>query len=160
VRAGLRAALAAGHLAASGAVVAAESPPIPLHDTEPQFRAFVGSLRTAVRNRDAPAVHALLAPDYYVARDFGGAFDPSATPVRNFATRFELDDARLRPEYRGHGWAELRRAVSGDAVEKKRDGQLCIPHGALDRNPFPHSQLCFRRHPDGWRIQGHVNGGD
>jgi hypothetical protein len=47
-------------------------------------------------------------------------------------------------------------------VSRKRpDGQLCMPHGALARKPFPHSHLCFRKNEDGaWRIAGHINGGD
>ncbi len=144
----------------ASSVLAAESKSIALHTTERQFQDFIASLEAAARKKDASAVYALLAPDYYIARDFGGSFDPSAPPTRNFSANFEFNNANLRPEYRDHGWVEFRRAISSRHFEKKLDGQLCTPHGALDKKPFSHSQLCFRKHNDGWRIQGHINGGD
>lgn len=147
-------------LVATGAANAAESKPIPLRNTEPQFQEFIASLRTAAQSKDASAVHGVLASDYYISRDFGGSFDPSAPPIQNFSVNFQFDNAKLRPEYQDHGWVEFRRAISGKTFEKKADGQLCTPHGAQDRKPFPHSQLCFRKHDAGWRIQGHINGGD
>lgn len=144
---------------ASG-VLAAESEPIALHTTERRFQDFIASLKAAARKKDASAVYALLAHDYYIARDFGGSFDPSAPPTRNFSAHFEFNNANLRPEYRDHGWVEFRRAIFSTHFEKKLDGQLCTPHGALDKKPFSYSQLCFRKHNVGWRIQGHINGGD
>lgn len=147
--------------AATMANQAVASVPIPLHRTEPSFREFISMLRESARRKNATPIHAVLAPDYYIARDFGGMFDPSAPPVRNFSASFEFDNARLRPEYKDHGWNEFRRALSGNHFEKKSDGQLCAPHSALERKPFPPSQLCFRKDNDGaWRIAGHINGGD
>jgi hypothetical protein len=144
----------------AGCVFSAESKPIPLHLTEPQFQGFIAVLKTAASKEDSSAVYVLLAPDYYISRDFGGSFDTSASPTRNFSANFEFNNNNLRPEYRGHGWIEFRRAISGKNFEKKRDGQLCTPHGALDKKPFPNSQLCFRKFKNGWMIQGHINGGD
>lgn len=142
------------------AVIAAESKPIPLHATERQFQDFITSLKVAARRKDAAAVYALLASDYYVSRDFGGSFDPSVSPARNFSANFEFNNDNLRPEYKDYGWVAFRRAISGGSFEKKHDGQVCTPHGALDKKPFPHSQLCFRKLNSGWKIQGHINGGD
>lgn len=138
----------------------AESKPIPLRSTDRQFQEFIASVKVAARVKDSAAVYALLAQDYYISRDFGGSFDPAATPVQNFSVHFEFDNARLRPEYRDLGWVEFRRAVSGQTFEQKIDGQLCTPYGALDKKPFPQTQLCFRKHQEGWKIQGHINGGD
>lgn len=143
-----------------GSVIAAESQPLPLHATERQFQDFIASLKAATQKKDSSAVYALLAPDYYISRDFGGSFDPSASPTKNFSANFEFNNDNLRPEYKDHGWVEFRRAISSGNFEKKRDGQLCLPHGALDKKPFPHPQLCFLRFNDGWKIQGHINGGD
>lgn len=141
-------------------VFAAESKPIQLPTTERQFQDFIASLKAAAQKKDASAVYAVLAPDYYVSRDFGGLFDPSAPPIRNFSANFEFNNANLRPEYRDHGWIEFQRAISSKTFEKKGDGQLCAPHGALDNKPFPYSQLFFRKHREGWKIQSHINGGD
>lgn len=140
--------------------MAAESKPIALHATEESFQQFIASLRVAAQKKNAQAVYVLLAPNYYIARDFGGSFDPAASPIENFSASFQFDNARLREEYKDHGWKEFREMVSGQNFERKRDGQLCTPHGALDKKPFPHSQLCFRKFSKGWRIQGHINGGD
>lgn len=148
-----------GVFRASGAV-AAESKPIALHATERSFQRFLVSLKTAAKKKDASAVHAFLAQDYYLARDFGGAFDPAASPAENFSWTFQFDNDRLSPEFRDNGWHEFQEAISGMKFEKKRDGQLCVPYGALDTKPFPHSQLCFRKFRDGWKIQGYINGGD
>jgi hypothetical protein len=139
---------------------AAESNPIAFRATERSFQQFIVSLKAAARKKDALSVYALLASDYYMARDFGGSFDPQASPVKNFSASFEFDNANLRPEYKNAGWIEFRSAISGRNFEKKRDGQLCTPHGALDKKPYPYSQLCFRKFRDGWKIQGYINGGD
>lgn len=144
----------------AGSMLAAESKPIPLPATEGPFQDFIAALKAAARKKDAAAVHALLAPDYYIARDFGGSFDPSAAPAQNFSANFEFNNDKLRPEYRDHGWTAFRRAIAGRQFERKRDGQLCTPHGAQDRKPFPQAQLCFRKFNDAWKIQGHINGGD
>lgn len=140
--------------------IAAESKPIALRATESSFQQFIGSLRVAAQKKDASAVHALLASNYYIARDFGGSFDPTASPIQNFSVSFEFDNAKLSAEYKNHGWKEFRKIISETSFEKKRDGQVCTPHGALDKKPFPYSQLCFRKLSKGWRIQGHINGGD
>lgn len=76
-------------------------------------------LRDSARRHEAAPIHAVLAPNYYIARDFGGSFDPSASPLRNFSATYEFDNARLRPEYRDHGWNAFRRVLSGDRFEKK-----------------------------------------
>lgn len=144
----------------AGSALAADSKPIPLRATEGQFQDFIAALKAAARKKDASAVYAMLAPDYYIARDFGGSFDPSAAPAQNFSANFEFNNDKLRPEYKDHGWTTFWRALAGRNFEKKRDGQLCTPHAAQDRKPFPHSQLCFRKFNDGWKIQGHINGGD
>ncbi|MES2047806.1 MAG: hypothetical protein V4447_05360 [Pseudomonadota bacterium] len=144
----------------SSTVIAAESKPISLHSTEHQLQDFIASLKFSVQKKDSSAVYALLAPDYYIVRDFGGSYDPSAPPIRNFSANFEFNNDKLRPEYKDNGWVEFRRAISGVNFEKKRDGQLCTPHGALDKKPFPYSQLCFRKFNEDWKIQGYINGGD
>lgn len=141
--------------------LAAQSPALPLAATEPAFQALLASLRKAANARDAQAIHDALARDFYVERDFGGAYDPTASPVQNFRSVFEFDDSKLRPEYKGNGWKELRRALAPNFVERKRDGQLCLPHGAQDRKPAPHAQLCFRRsNATHWKIAGYIHGGD
>ncbi|VXB25504.1 hypothetical protein [Massilia sp. 9I] len=140
--------------------VAAESKPISFSATDKSFQQFIGSLRVAARDKDAQAVYALVAPNYYIARDFGGSFDPAASPIQNFSTSFQFENTKLGVKYKDHGWKEFREMISGRNFERKRDGQLCTPHGALDREPFPCSQLCFRKLSNGWRIQGHINGGD
>lgn len=140
--------------------MAAESKPIAFRATGKSFQQFIASLRVAAQKKNAQAVYALLARNYYIARDFGGSFDPAASPIQNFSASFQFDNAKLGAEYKDHGWKEFQEIVSGQNFEKKRDGQLCTPHGALDKKPFPHSQLCFRKYSDGWRIQGHINGGD
>ena len=144
----------------AGCVIAAESRPISLKATERPFQDFIAALKVAAQRKDSSAIYALLAVDYTISRDFGGAFDPSAPSIRNFSVNFEFNNDNLRPEYKDHGWVEFRRAISGGSFEKKHDGQLCTPHGALDKEPFPRSQLCFRKHSDGWKIQGYINGGD
>lgn len=140
--------------------MAAESKPIAFSTTEKSFQQFIASLRTAAQKKDAQAVYALLAPNYYIARDFGGSFDPAASPIQNFSTSFQFDNAKLGAEYKDHGWREFREMIASRIFERKHDGQLCTPHGALDKKPFPHSQLCFRKFSQGWKIQGHINGGD
>lgn len=157
------AAQAAAFLLATASIAAraGASAPIPLQEAEPALRQFISMLRDAAQRKDAAPIHAALAPDYYIARDFGGSFDPAAPPLSNFRVTFEFDNARLRPEYADHGWKAFRRALSSNRFEKKPDGQLCLPHGALEHKPFPHSQLCFRKGKDGaWMIAGHINGGD
>ena len=144
----------------ASSAIAADSRPISLQKTDPQFQEFISSLEIATRKKDSTAVYALLAPDYYIARDFGGSFNPSASAVKNFSANFEFNDANLRPEYRDYGWKEFKSAIAGKSFEKKSGGELCTPHGALDRKPAPHSQICFRKSTGGWRIQGHINGGD
>lgn len=143
-----------------GNAIAAESRPIPLRTTERQFQEFIASLKYAARKKDATAIYALLAPDYYIHRDYGGSFDPSATPVRNFSASFQFDNDNPDPKYKDYGWTEFRGAISGTNFERKRNGEVCTPHGALDKKPFPDSQLCFRKLRDGWRIQGYINDGD
>jgi hypothetical protein len=140
--------------------LAAESKPIAFRATEKSFQRFIAGLRAAAQIKDANAVYAVLAPNYYIARDFGGSLDPAASPTQNFSMSFEFNNAKLRAEFKDHGWNEFREMISGRKFEKKRDGQLCAPHGALDKEPFPESQLCFRKLHEGWRIQGHINGGD
>ena len=140
--------------------MAAESKPIAFHSTEKSFQQFIVSLQIAAQKKNAQGVYALVAPNYYIDRDFGGSFDPAASPIQNFSASFQFDNAQLGKEFKDHGWKEFREMVSGRKFEKKRDGQLCTPHGALDKKPFPHSQLCFRKLRVGWRIQGHINGGD
>jgi hypothetical protein len=139
---------------------AAESKSIELSKTEPEFQRFIQSLKKAAMAKNASLIHAKLASDYYIERDFGGSFDPSASPIKNFSANFPFDNAVLAPEYKDHGWRSFRQAISGKALERKKDGQLCIPHGALDTKPFPNSQMCFRKKAEGWRIQGQINGGD
>lgn len=146
--------IAAGHASAAG------SKPIRLPNTERQFQEFIASLKAAAQHKDSAAVYLLLAPDYYIARDFGGTFDPSASAIQNFSANFEFNSANLRPEYKDYGWVEFRRAVSGKNFEQKADGQLCTTRGDREAKPFPHSQLCFRKNREGWRIQGHINAGD
>src|SRR4051794_23300294 len=102
----------------AGQVFAADSPPIPLQETERQFQNFIASLKAAVQKKNSRAVYAVLAPDYYVARDFGGSFDPSASPTRNFSANFELNNDNLRPEYKNFGWIEFKRAISGQRFER------------------------------------------
>jgi hypothetical protein len=126
-------------------VIAAESKPIPLHATERQFQEFIASLKAAARDKDSSAVYALLAPNYYIYRDFGGSFDPSAPPTRNFSANFEFNNDNLRPEYKDHGWVEFRRAISGANFEKKHDGQLCMPYGALDKKLSCPTNFVFQR---------------
>lgn len=140
--------------------MAAESKPIAFRATDKSFQQFIASLRLAAQKKNAQAVYALLAPNYYIVRDYGGSFDPAASPIQNFSASFQFDNTKLGAEYKDHGWKEFHEMVSGRNFEKKRDGQLCTPYGALDKKPFPHSQLCFRKFTMGWRIQGHVNGGD
>lgn len=147
-------------LLCSGHAAAAESAPLALRSTEVSFQTFIARLKAAAAAKDAAAVYAVLAPDYTVARDFGGAYDPAASPVANFSATFEFDNDKLRPEYRDHGWTRFTQALRGRQFERKRDGQLCTPHGALDRRPFPHPQLCFRKHGGDWTIQSYINGGD
>jgi len=139
---------------------AAESKPVALRATESSFQQFIASLRAAAQRKNAQAVYALVAPNYYIKRDFGGSFDPAASAIQNFSVSFQFDNARLGAEFKDHGWKEFSEMISGQKFERKRDGQLCTPHGALDKKPFPHSQLCFRKSRVGWRIQGHINGGD
>ncbi len=155
----LRAAVLLSLLLTSHAI-AAESKPVPLSSTEPEFQRFIQLLKNAIRIKDAPFIYAQLASDYYLERDFGGSLDPSAPPTKNFSVSFPLNNADLAPEYKDHGWREFRRAISGKSFESKKDGQLCVPHGALDKEPFPHSQLCFRKKAGSWKIQGQINGGD
>ena len=140
--------------------MAAESKPIAFHATEKSFQQFIVSLQNAARKKKATDVYALIAPNYYIRRDFGGSYDPAASPLHNISASFPFDDSQLRKEFKDHGWKEFQKMVSGRRFEKKRDGQLCTPYGALDKKPFPDSQLCFRKLRDGWRIQGHINGGD
>ena len=147
-------------LLSASLAVAAESRPIAFSRTEPEFQRFIQSLKRAVAVKDAPFIYAQLASDYYIDRDFGGSFDASATPIKNFSFTFQFDNAELRPEYKNHGWREFRTALSGKSLEKKKDGQLCMPHGALDVKPVPESQLCFRKTAGRWQIQGQINGGD
>jgi hypothetical protein len=148
-------------LLAAAPVFAAESPPISEAATEPAFQTFLATLRQAAANKDAKTVHAALAGDFYVKRDFGGGYDPAAPPVQNFSLIFEFDSAKLRPEYQDHGWKELRKALAAHTFERKRDGQMCLPHGAQDRRPVPHAQMCFRRTaPAAWGIAGYIHGGD
>lgn len=142
-----------------GHATAAESKPIPLSGTEPQFQRFMRALKDASRTKDASFIYAQLASDYYIERDYGGSFDPAASPTENFSASYPFNNADLAPEHKDRGWREFRRAISGQALEKK-DGQLCIPHGALDKEPLPDSQLCFRKIAGSWKIQGQVNGGD
>lgn len=141
--------------------LAGQSPPIPLTKTEPAFQALIALLQRASQSRDAPAVYAHLSSNYYLDRDFGGVFDPNASPVHNFSATFQFDNSRLRPEFKDYGWNKFRNALASTQFELKPDGQLCAPHEALDRKPFPHSQLCFRRSSKGqWQIAGHINAGD
>jgi hypothetical protein len=144
----------------TGFAKAADSNPVLLSNTEPEFQRFLQSLKNASSIKDASFIYAQLASDYYMERDFGGSFAPSASPTKNFSASFPFNNADLAPEYKDHGWREFRRAISGKALEKKKDGQLCMPHGALDRVPFPDSQLCFRKKAGSWKIQGQINGGD
>jgi hypothetical protein len=147
-------------LAFTGATLAAQSHPIPMGKTDKALQKMVAQLRQAVKDRNAPLVYSVLAPDFYVARDFGGAYDLNATPVKNFSTVFEFDDTKLRPEYAGQGWHKLGKAMAGNQWEIKRDGQWCLPYGAKDRKPVPHEQLCWRKYVLGWKLQGYIHGGD
>lgn len=147
-------------LLAGTVAMAADSPPIPMNKADRDMRKTIGELRHAVQVRDAQAVYSRLAPDYYVLRDFDGSYNPAATPVQNFSLDFEFDDAKLRPEYQGHGWKKFGQALAGSQFEVKRTGHWCLPHGAQDRRPVPHAQLCFRKYAMGWRIQGYIRGGD
>jgi hypothetical protein len=143
-----------------GPFVAAESKPVSLSSMEPEFQRFLQSLKIASRKRDASFIYLQLASDYYLERDFGGSFDPSASPAKNFSASFPFNNADLAPEYKDRGWREFRRAISGKSLERKNDGQLCVPHGALDAKPYPESQLCFSKKTGKWKIQGQINGGD
>lgn len=113
--------------------MAAESKPIAFHATEKSFQQFIVALQTAARKKNAADVYALVAPNYYIRRDFGGSYDPAASPIHNFSASFQFDNSQLRKEFKDHGWKEFREMVSGRRFEKKHDGQLCTPHGALDK---------------------------
>ena len=65
-------------------VTAAESNSISLQDTEKSFQRFIVSLKAATAIKDPLAIYALLASDYYMARDFGGSFDPAALSHKKF----------------------------------------------------------------------------
>ena len=93
-------------------VSAAESNSIALRATERQFQDFIASLKGAVRKKDSSVVYSLLDSNYYISRDFGGSFDSSASPTKNFSANFEFNNDNLRPEYKDYGWAEFRRAIS------------------------------------------------
>jgi hypothetical protein len=144
----------------TGIAMAAESKPIAPSNTEPGFQRFLEALKKASRSKNASFIYAQLASDYYIDRDYGGSFDPAASPTQNFSASFQFNNYSLSPEFKDHGWREFRRAISGKSLEKKTDGQLCIPHGALETKPFPDSQLCFRKISGRWKIQGHIKGGD
>ncbi len=141
--------------------LAAESSPLSLSSTKPAFQSFLASLRRAAKTKDTKTIYGALAKNFYVKRDFGGGYDPLASPENNFSAIFEFDNTKLRPEYQDHGWMEFRKALAYTKLERKQEGQPCFPHGAQDRKPVPHPQLCFRRtKPAGWRLSGYVHGGD
>lgn len=139
---------------------AADSPPVAMSKVDQSLRQLVLQLRQSVRQHDANRIHAALAPDFDVTRDFGGVYDPAATPVQNFSAIFEFDNTKLRPEYKDHGWQRLGQALTGNRFEVKRDGLWCLPHGAQDKWPVPHEQMCFRKYASGWKIQRYIHGGD
>ena len=110
-----------------GRAMAAESKPIPFHTTEKSFQQFIISLQIAAQKKNAPGVYAVVAPNYYIDRDFGGSYDPAASPIQNFSASFQFDNTQLGKEFKDHGWKEFREMVSGRRFEKKRDVQLCTP---------------------------------
>lgn len=140
---------------------AADSRPLTLAKTPAAFQALIKLLRKAAAEKDADTIHGKLAQDYYLTRDFGGVFNPKATPKVNFSWNFQFDNSQLSPEYKDHGWKAFRQRINMQKFERKKDGELCMPHGAMDKKPFPHGQLCFRKNKKSqWLIAGHINGGD
>lgn len=146
---------------AAPVVNAADSRPLSLAQTPAGFHLLIKDLRVAAKKKDANAIYARLAKDYYIRRDHGGTFDPKASAQTNFGWTFQLDNSKLRPEYKDYGWNGFSKRINEQKFERKKNGQICMPHGAMDKKPFPHGQLCFRKGKGGkWLIAGHINGGD
>ena len=125
------------------------------------FQEFIERLRQAVQEKNIEAINAAISPKFYIARDFGGMFDPQASPAKNFSSCYQLNNSKLFPEYKDSGWRALAKVLSGNVFERVETGEICTPYGAMEKRPFPHEQLCFAAEKkSSWTITGHINGGD
>ena len=132
-----------------------------LKQTPAKFQVFIKKLRLAVNKRDAATVNTLISQDFYIDRDFGGIFNPEASPKENFAFCYPLDNSLLLPEYKDSGWHALEKVVSSDLFERVGQAEICSPYCAMSKKPFPHEQLCFDAAKEGnWMISGYIGGGD
>jgi hypothetical protein len=79
-----------------------------------------------VRAQDWPGLQTLLGPGFFWDRDFGGAYDPAATPAANFARAFSLAPDSSE-EGREQGWQELQSIFEFAGAVEHRDANFCLP---------------------------------
>lgn len=87
-------------------------PPLPVeieHELagDEHFERFRRDLIAAAEARDKEHLRRVMSEDFFWDRDFGGGFQAELTAYENFENAFSLDDAKLRPEYKGSGWSRL-----------------------------------------------------
>jgi hypothetical protein len=90
------------------------------------FEPFRARSLEMARAQDWAGLQTLLGPSFFWDRDFGGAYDPAATPATNFASAFSLS-ADSSEEGREQGWQELRSIFELEGAVEHGDGNFCLP---------------------------------
>jgi len=103
--------------------------------TDPSLAAFRAKLGEIGKAHDIKSLKSQVATTFFWERDFGGGYQPKATPLQNLIAALSLDDAKLDKEYQGSGWRRLERIVAsstfvagehgGDGAAKKQS--VCGP---------------------------------
>jgi hypothetical protein len=99
--------------------------------------ALVKTLAGIARARNGDALRKHVAEQIFWERDFGGGFDKSKSGYLNLVSALSLDDAQLRPEYRGTGWASLLKLLTATTrmAHKAGRGTICVPGEPIHVDP-------------------------
>ncbi len=122
-----------------------------LYQPDDSLTRFISELERLAEKQDLPKLLARVENRFYISRDFGGMYNPEHSHEQNFINIFSLDDSKLRHEFRGSGWAMLKKILHGRSFQKV-DGDICSPANALPiKNKLP---------DEFWLSWGYVAGED
>ena len=91
---------------------------------------FTSQLDKLAEKKDLSMLLTRVDKRFYFSRDFGGMFNPEHSHEQNFINIFSLDDSKLRQEFRGSGWAMLKKLLNERSFQKVK-GDICSPANVL-----------------------------
>jgi hypothetical protein len=90
------------------------------------FEAFRTRGLAMAQAQDWAGLQTLLGPSFFWDRDFGGAYDPAATPAANFASAFSVS-ADSSEEGREQGWQALQSIFELQGAVEHGEDNFCLP---------------------------------